>query len=439
MSIALNSSARLHALRILITLSLFLSGLSIGATKPEEMPNVQLLDSTRFVSDPASELNPAIRQQIDRSLLDLRRRTTVEMAVAVVPDLEGESVEEYAEELFTLWGLGQKDRDNGVLLLLSPGSRKVRIQTGYGVEGALPDMIAKRIIEQEVVPAMKRGDINSAVSGATGKIVERLTDERFADELRSGTRIRNSQEEIDSKALRQTFIWLCALIVICSLIASIAIIIHTLRLTRKSTFYRKAEAWRSQLTWLVILAVTSSGLGIVTALYGWWRYRSNRDHSRLCHNCGTKMVKLDEASDNQYLSPAQDLEERLGSVDYDVWRCPHCGEVERFPFKEPRSKYDVCGNCGTRAYHLACTRTLKAPTTRSEGMGVREYRCEYCGYKHDVPFSIPRRADNTALLAAGAALGAASRRRGGGFGGGGFGGGGFGGGSTGGGGASGGW
>ena len=77
MSIALNSSARLHALRILITLSLFLSVFSIGATKPEEMPNVQLLDSTRFVSDPASELDPAIRQQIDRSLLDLRRRTTV--------------------------------------------------------------------------------------------------------------------------------------------------------------------------------------------------------------------------------------------------------------------------------------------------------------------------------------------------------------------------
>lgn len=156
------------------------------------------------------------------------------------------------------------------------------------------------------------------------------------------------------------------------------------------------------------------------------------------------MHRLNEEEDNALLTPSQDFEEKLKTVDYDVWECPSCGTVERLPFKAKQMKYSPCPSCGTVAMCLSGTRTIQPATTRSEGTGVKVYECKFCHHKEERPYVIPKKEDPAAAaLAAGAILGSMNGRRGrrgggGGFGGGGFGGG-FGGGSTGGGGASGGW
>ena len=147
------------------------------------------------------------------------------------------------------------------------------------------------------------------------------------------------------------------------------------------------------------------------------------------------MKRLSEEEDNELLSPSQDFEEKIKTVDYDVWECPKCGTIERFPFKENQSKYTECPKCHTVAMRLVSDVVRVQPTTTREGMGEKIYKCEFCHHRESKPYKIPRKSDGTgAALAAGAVLGSMGRGGGGGS----FGGG-FGGGMTGGGGASGHW
>ena len=149
------------------------------------------------------------------------------------------------------------------------------------------------------------------------------------------------------------------------------------------------------------------------------------------------MQLIDEEHDNDYLTPAQDTEERINSIDYDVWHCPKCHQTEVLPYIKRESDYSVCDRCGARAMSLVDRRTLRQPTVNTEGEGVDIYICKNCGNQNHRRFRIAKKPDPTATVAAGAILGSMMGR--GGSSGGGFGGGSFGGGMTGGGGAGGRW
>jgi uncharacterized protein len=95
--------------------------------------------------------------------------------VATVKSLQGFSVEDYATRLFRHWRLGQKDKNNGVLFLVAPADHKVRIEVGYGLEGALPDAVAKLIIEEELVARFRFNHFDSGVSAGVDSIIEVLT------------------------------------------------------------------------------------------------------------------------------------------------------------------------------------------------------------------------------------------------------------------------
>ena len=154
----------------------------------------------------------------------------------------------------------------------------------------------------------------------------------------------------------------------------------------------------------------------------------------LCPNCHHKMRRLDEQTDNQYLTPAQDAEERLNSVDYDVWLCDNCGEVDILPYVNRSVNYKVCQRCGARAAVLASERIVQKPTYRSDGIAIKDYVCRNCGHHNPEQHKIPKLPPEAPIIIGG--IGGAGRGFGGG---GGFSGGSFGGGMTGGGGASGGW
>ncbi len=83
--------------------------------------------------------------------------------MATVPSLNGMSVEEYANKLFAEWGIGQKGKDNGVLVLVAPSERKIRIEVGYGLEPILPDGLAGSIIRDQFIPAFRKSDYQSGV------------------------------------------------------------------------------------------------------------------------------------------------------------------------------------------------------------------------------------------------------------------------------------
>lgn len=100
----------------------------------------------------------------------------VKIVIAIVPDMGGEDVVTYATDMFNVWGIGSRKEDNGVLILLAMKERKIRIQTGYGTEGKLPDHVVKTIIDQKMVPQLAKGEFYVAFYSAITEI-DKLTKE----------------------------------------------------------------------------------------------------------------------------------------------------------------------------------------------------------------------------------------------------------------------
>jgi len=129
---------------------------------------------TGRVVDNAEILSPPARDRIAGLLKAHDEKTSNQIAVLTLPTLDGESVEGYATRVFEAWKLGQKGKDNGVLVVVVPKDRKMRIEVGYGLEGTLPDVAAARIIRNVMTPAFKAGDYDQGVGDGVAAIVATL-------------------------------------------------------------------------------------------------------------------------------------------------------------------------------------------------------------------------------------------------------------------------
>ncbi len=142
---------------------------------PQDMPNVRLTDVRRHVSDPAALLSAAARDSVDRMLTQLESSTGVQVAVAVVPSVGESTLLDYSMALFRHWGIGRKQRNDGLLILLVGDRAKVRFTTGYGMEGQLPDITCKRIQRTYMVPHLQRRDFDGALVAGTRAVCATLT------------------------------------------------------------------------------------------------------------------------------------------------------------------------------------------------------------------------------------------------------------------------
>lgn len=138
---------------------------------------IEIKPYSGLVNDFANVLSEEMEQQLEAKLLqEAERLDGVELAVLTLDSLEGETVEQVALAYFDNWQVGKKGEDNGVLLLLAIDDREVRIQTGYGVEGALPDGLAGRIIRQDIVPHLQAGNYDLAIENGVNRILQRIAD-----------------------------------------------------------------------------------------------------------------------------------------------------------------------------------------------------------------------------------------------------------------------
>ena len=122
------------------------------------------------VTDLAAVLTPAAKADIESRICEVEQRTTAEVAVAIVPSLDGLTVEDYASRLFQQWGIGQKASDNGVLILVAPAEHKIRIEVGYGLEPILPDGLAGEIIRNQALPAFRNGDYPQGLTATVQRV-----------------------------------------------------------------------------------------------------------------------------------------------------------------------------------------------------------------------------------------------------------------------------
>ena len=416
----------IHFVIFLLLSSLTLSAATYGV---RDVPNVHVADSSAFVADPDGLLSAGAKARINQQLRKIRRTTSAEPMAVIVGDIDSGDIDSFATELFEHWGLGKSDKDNGLLILVAVDARRAAIRTGYGLEGALPDITCGRILRELMYPSFRQGDYGTGMALASATIADILTDPDVAEEFRSDEADRDMAGGQGGDSDKDPFTFYLFL---ASCAAGVMLIVFLARLysVRRRNRHDQYAALESLRSPFLIFTLLGIGIPIVASLPLMLRLRRLRNAPRKCGRCGHTMTKLDEAHDNDYLSSNQDYEERLGSVDYDVWLCPECGERDIERYVNRHSDYRECSVCYTRAEKLYRQRVLRQPTVLHEGEGVNEYRCSRCGNVANETFKIP-------------ALPPPVRRRsgfggGGGFGGGSFGGG-FGGGHTGGGGASGGW
>lgn len=124
-----------------------------------------------YVNDFAGVLNPAEKSSLETRLSSFAASTTNEISVVTIPNLGGDYIENYALKLFEEWGIGTQKNNNGVLLLLSVEDRQMRIEVGYGLEGALPDSVSDRIIRNEMVPSLQEGNYGQAIGRGVEAII----------------------------------------------------------------------------------------------------------------------------------------------------------------------------------------------------------------------------------------------------------------------------
>ncbi len=132
---------------------------------------------TGRVVDNAQLLSAATETEVTRQLASFEERTSDQLVVVTTASLEGESIERLGRRLGNGWGIGQKKLNNGVLLLIAPNERKVRIEVGCGLEGLLTDERAAAIIEQTLLPLLRAGDFDQAVKAGVADILEVLASE----------------------------------------------------------------------------------------------------------------------------------------------------------------------------------------------------------------------------------------------------------------------
>ena len=130
---------------------------------------------TGRVVDQAGVIPADKRSAIEAKLADLEAKSGIQLVVATVKSLEGQEIEPYANALFRSWKLGEKQRNNGVLLLVAPNEHRVRIEVGYGLEATLTDALSKVIISNAVAPKFKAGDFGAGVDSGVDDIVTVLT------------------------------------------------------------------------------------------------------------------------------------------------------------------------------------------------------------------------------------------------------------------------
>ncbi len=125
-----------------------------------------------YVNDYAQLLSSSAKARLEEKLMAFEKETSNQVVVAIFKSLEGGSLEDFSIKLAEKWKIGTQKNDNGVILLIFKDDRDLRIEVGYGLEGALPDATCKMIIENEIVPAFKAGDFDGGVSKAVSAILQ---------------------------------------------------------------------------------------------------------------------------------------------------------------------------------------------------------------------------------------------------------------------------
>ncbi len=206
------------------TLRLFIAGIFLHAfaTAVQAEPDalLQRLESRGTVSDFAGVIDPSSSRTISNLATELRQKTGAEMAVVTIPSLEGGEIDDFGNRLFEKWGIGQRDRDNGLLLLAAMDERLFRIEVGYGLEAIIPDSFAARVRRDIINPNFQNENYGQGLAQSAAIFASRIAQEHGVELSGAPAEVRRYAAKSDERGFG------AGLIEIIILIAFVALFIR---------------------------------------------------------------------------------------------------------------------------------------------------------------------------------------------------------------------
>ena len=342
----------------------------------QTVPNNQLSDARAFVTNPDGIISTEAEWELNRTIAVIRDSTSAEIAVVLLHSIGNKDIDNFATDLFTLWGIGKKENDNGLLFLLVYDQRQMVFRTGYGLEGVLPDAYLSRIIRNDIAPHLSEGNFDAGVIAGMEKVCTYLLDPEAAMEIQT-------QEADDS--LKPV---LYGYLTISLIIFTIAIVLLFSILKNNKTNYKRYLAMNRGTCLVIGLSVFFPVL-ILFCIIFFIVKRRMRTQPTPCSECKQKMRLLNKPEENTYLTEAQQTEKTIKSVDYDVWLCDTCGQHATLRYDQ-LSNYKQCPHCKAKAYHVKKENTLVAATVYASGVGERISCCRHCNITDKNKYTIPR-------------------------------------------------
>ena len=257
-------------------LSILLFTLWIAQVRGEEkiytvdnIPKVHLQNKYQYTCNPAQILSQAACDSIDSMLYKLEEKTGIETVVAVLPSIGQESCFDFTHQLLNKWGVGKKEKNNGLVILLVTDQRCIHFYTGYGLEGDLPDAICKRIQNKYMIPYLKDGNWNDGMVNGVRAVCQRLDNSMVNDTDHSG------EEDISFGMI------LLAIFGFIGVASAIGIL--AMRASTRCPKCGKHQLQRSSTT----LVSKRNGVRTEDVVY-------------TCKNCGHSVVRRQQTYDNDY-------------------------------------------------------------------------------------------------------------------------------------------
>lgn len=387
------------------------------------VPNPKSADANAFVSNPNGIISQATESELNSMLQELEAHNKSEVAVVVLNSIGNEDIFDFGVKLFEHWGIGKKKSDNGLLVLFVLDQRQVRFEVGYGLEGVLPDAICKRIQMDYMIPHFKSGDYDQGLLHGVSKTAEYIRGEVFDDEYLSLNKAFNFKL---SNLILPILMFVIAMFFLADKQKKIK---NDSLLKFNSERYSAMKTATNQINLLMILL--SFFMPFIVAFTDLWSFlggwsvvltplmaiptnriaktMSNKFRRQVpaCSKCGDKMTLLSEKNDDKYLTLSQVYEEKIKSVDYDVFLCDSCGLTVINEYKG-KVDYRECPSCKTRDFVQTDSKIIKRPSYVHTGLKTIVFHCAFCGFQNEQSVVIPKLSNSSSSSWGGGSSGGSS-------------------------------
>lgn len=341
------------------------------------------------VSDPEDLIDFATEQRINELLYELEQKSSVEVAVVMLPSIGQDVPKSFAVDLFKKWGIGKASTDNGLLILTVMDQRRTEFEVGYGLEPILTDILCYRIGVNEIVPSFKIGAYGQGIENGVLRIKEFIEKPEAINEV-YGYGIEYDEEQVPFEL--QWYHILLLLYGITCLVLGFWYYGQSFDIQRSKDDYYDKFHRLDQLKFGCIQFL----FPVPMLFFGKMaekRLKQYRTAPRFSKKTGLPMTLLTNYDEIDFLEEVQLLEEELKSILYDVWITDDKSDIMILEYEGPNGrKYSNCKECGYKTYGKLHSLVLVEATYDHGGTRIDKYECRNCNYKEEKEISIPQKS-----------------------------------------------